>query len=90
MRHQRHAENLLRQLGGFLDRLGDLYAPALAAPARMDLCLYHHTRRTRSEQILRRCFRRRHASRHFAARDRDPILLQDFLRLVFMNFHKDY
>ena len=42
MGHQRHAQDLLRDLGGFLGILGDFDAAALAASAGVNLRLDHH------------------------------------------------
>ena len=79
MRHQRHAQDFARQLGGFLDRLGDLHAAALAAPAGMDLGLDHNARGAGVEKLLGCGFRRFRGLGHFSARHRDAILLQDSL-----------
>src|SRR5436190_19226881 len=85
---QRHPKNIACKTGSFLNRLGYLYSAPFAAPTRMDLCLDHHAGCARTEQILCRSLRFRYGLRHFATRHRDPVLLQDSLGLVFMNFHK--
>ncbi len=55
----------------------------------MNLGLYHHPRRPGIEKLLGGSFGPFPALDHFSARYRDPILLQDILGLVLMNFHND-
>ncbi|MNT73263.1 hypothetical protein D3C72_2119470 [compost metagenome] len=85
MRDQLHAEDLLSQLLHIVDRLGHLHATALAAAACVDLGLHHPNRAT---QLLCgfHCFL--HSESGNATRNGHTELTQDFLALVFMNFHE--
>ena len=42
MRHQRHAEHFLGDLGRVVGIFGDFYAAALSAPTRVDLRFHNH------------------------------------------------
>ncbi len=84
MRDELHTENLAGALLHFLERLGDLDAASLAAAARMDLRLHHPHR---AAQRLGGLHRFVDGKRGNAARNRDPVLAEDFLALIFVNFH---
>jgi hypothetical protein len=83
MGHQRHTQNLLRDLGSFPGIPGDFDASALAASARMNLRLHDH-----AAADTRRCRRGFfHRMRYLASRHRDTVARQECLGLVFMDFH---
>ena len=49
VRYQFHSEHLAREFAGFVHRLGDLHAAALAAASSMNLRLDHYSARARVE-----------------------------------------
>ena len=84
VRHKLHAQNLTRACPDVVDRPGHLHATALAAAACVDLRLDHPHR---SSQLLGRfnCFL--HSKGRNATRHGHLELAQDFLTLVFVDFH---
>ena len=87
MRDQLHAEHLGRQLAGFLRRLGQLDAAALAAAAGMNLGFDDHAGRAVFKQLARRVQRLFARLDHLAARHGHAILPKNGLSLIFVNFH---
>jgi len=80
-----HAEDFSRQLLDFIDRAGELDAAALATATGVDLGL-HHPHRT--AELLRGIKGFLHAECGITAGHRYTGLAQDFLALVFMDFHR--
>jgi arylsulfatase A-like enzyme len=85
VRLELHAQDVAGARLDLVDRLGHLHAAALAAAARMDLRLDHPHRAT---ELLCRLDGLLHRESRNAARDRHAKLAQDFLGLVFVNFHE--
>src|SRR5262249_26161910 len=69
--------------------LGNLYATAFAASARVNLCLDHNAARAGVEEIFRSGLGFLAVFHLFATRHRDTILLQNRLGLIFVNFHPE-
>ncbi len=94
VRHQRAAEHLLGELGGFFHRLGQanaalltgfgLFELALAAAAGVDLSLDDPKR---SVELARRRLGFLGFQDSAAVRNRAAIALEELLRLIFMNVH---
>jgi hypothetical protein len=84
VRDQIHAENLRCDFFRLFRRFGELHAAPFAAAAGVNLRLHHDDI---GSQFFRRtlCLVRR--VRNYPARDRDSEFLQEFLSLIFMNFH---
>ena len=79
-------------LGGAFDQLhavlfGVFLDRALAASTGMNLGLHHPSGCPGFEKLPGGAFRCFASLHHFSTRHRDPILLQDFFRLVLVNFH---
>ncbi len=87
VRHQLHAKNVLDVQLGVFARAGYLHSPAFAASAGMNLRFHHHATRAFGKQFAghrRRFFRR---IGHFAPGHGHAVSRQDFLCLIFVNFH---
>ena len=84
VRHELHAQNLASASPDVVDRPGHLHATALAAAACVNLRLDHPHRST---QLLGRFNGFLHSKGGNAARHGHPELAQDFLALVFVDFH---
>ena len=87
VRHQRHAQNVLRVQLGVLARLGHLHAAAFAAASCVNLRLHHHARSAFGKQLAR--YRRTASSSVFAIfafGHGNAVLRQDFLCLILVNF----
>src|SRR5437868_12567451 len=85
MRDEFHAEHLAREFPRLVRALSQLHAAALAASARMYLRLDDHDIRA---QLLRRVISLFGRARDEAARHGDVKLLQEFFRLILVNFHR--
>ena len=83
MSHQRHAQHLFCDLGGFGRIARDLDTAAFSPAARVNLRFHHHAAAQRFG--CRLSFRRRCS--HMSARHRYIEFGQDSLGLVFVNFH---
>ena len=89
MRDQSHADHTLGLGLNAVQSLDDLDAAALAAPTRMNLCLYDPDRFFQIQsQSLGNINSIRWRKSHAPARNSDSIFLQKALRLIFMNVHK--
>ena len=88
VRHQLHAENLLRVLFRFAPRLCQLHAAALAATPGVDLRLHHHDPMPGAEELLRRGVCLLKGGRHLPVRDRHTVAAQNLFRLVLVNLHE--
>ena len=88
MSDELHAENVFGVLFCLRDVLGDLYAAAFAASARMDLRLHHYAGRAAREEALAdlNCFIE--SVGNLAPRNGYAILRENVFCLVFVNFHK--
>ena len=86
-RDQVHAQNLRGQLRRFVGGTRQLHAAAFAAAAGMDLRLDHHDRRAELLGDLARLFG---AGHHLAARRGNAEAAENFLSLIFVNFHRRY
>jgi len=84
VRHQRHAENLLRHLDRFRRVFRDFHAAALAASTRMDLRFHHYA----AADLLRRGLAFLYCIGDFAAGHRHVVFGENRFRLILMNFHK--
>jgi len=82
VRHERHADHFLRDLGGFVGGFRQFDAAALAATARVDLRLHDHA----SAELLGGDARFVRGLDDLAARRRHSVAAQDFLRLILVNF----
>ena len=85
MGNQRHADHRLGGLDHLVDRLGNLYAAALAPPTGMNLCLDHPYG---AAQRLRGFFSLLRRIGDLATRDSHAILSEQCLRLIFMDIHE--
>ena len=83
MGDERHAEDLLRQLGRFVGRLGELDAAAFAAAAGVDLRLHDDA----AAELVRDEARFVRRVDDFTARRRDAVVAKDLFRLIFVHFH---
>ncbi len=88
MGHQLHAENLSCQLGGLRVILGQFHAAAHPASSSMNLRLHYHPGGSCAQQVFSGalCFLAR--LNHPAARHRHPILRENGLGLILVNFHR--
>ena len=80
-----HAEDSGRPLAHLIDGFGDFDAAALAAAAGMDLGFHHPYL---AAEFVRRGHRFVDIEASHAARRGDAVVPEDFLRLVFVNFHR--
>ena len=85
MGNQLHTENLRGVGSDFVQRFGHLDAAALAAATGMNLRLDHPHR---AAEFLGRFYRLLNRESRNAARHWHTKLSQDFLALVFVNFHE--
>ena len=83
--HQLHAQNIGRTGLHVINRLGHFHATAFAAATRVDLRLDDPNRAT---QFLRRFDGFLHSESRDAAGHRNAELAQEFLALVFVDFHE--
>ncbi len=72
-----------------VDVLCDLHAAALAASARMDLRLHHHSGRAAGEKALADLNRFIESVGNLAPRNGHAILRENVFCLIFVNFHKE-
>ena len=83
-RDEGHADHLARKRLGFVPRLGELHAAALAAAARVDLRLDDDRAATKAAGDLAGFDRR---ERHLSSRHGNPVTREDRFRLVFVYSH---
>ena len=83
-RDEGHADHLARERLGFVPRLGELHAAALAAAARVDLRLDDDQAAAKAAGDLARFDRR---ERHFPARHGNAVTREDRFGLVLVNSH---
>ena len=86
-RDQVHSQNLRGQQRGFVGGTRQLHAAAFAAAAGVDLRLHHHDRRGELLGDLARLFG---AGHHLTARCGNAEAAENFLSLIFVNFHVRY
>ena len=87
MGHQIHAQHLGGQLSGFVGRLGNLDAAALAAASGVNLRLDDNAGCAVVEQCPSRIESVFAVLNHLPARHGNAVLGQDGLSLVLVNFH---
>ena len=87
MSHESHPQNLAGNLGGFLNRFGNLHAAAFAAASRVNLRFNDYSASPGVKKILCRDLGLLAGLSHFPTRHRDTILFQDSFGLIFMNLH---
>ena len=85
MRDELHAEDLLRGFLSFVRILDDLDAAAFAASARMNLRFDDDGFPAERDRSVPGFFRREDDA---AFRERDGVLSEDLLALVFVNLHR--
>jgi hypothetical protein len=84
VRDELHPEHFGSDLFRFRRGLGELYAAAFAATARVDLSFYNDDVRA---ELACGCFRLIGRPRDDAAGNRDTIFLQNSFALILVNFH---
>ena len=84
MRDERHAEHVARDALGIVGRSGELDAAALAAASGVNLRLHDDHA---AAETLGDLARVGGGGRHFPARDRNAVALEDGFGLVLVNFH---
>ncbi len=87
VRHQLHAEDVLRVQFGVFAGSRYLHAAAFAAASGVNLRLHHHAARAFGKQFARHGRRFFQRVGHFAPGHGHAILRQDFLCLILVNFH---
>ncbi len=87
VRHQLHAQNVLRVQFGVFAGPGHLHAAALAAASSVNLCLDHHTACTLSKQLAGHCRGLFQRVCHFAFGHGNAVLGQNLFCLILVNFH---